>query len=223
MTQSKMRQAIARRMSQSKREAPHYYLLADVDMTDAVAFRSQLNDTLASNARVSINDLIVRAAALALQSYPDMNVTFAGEQMLRHDAQNICIAIALDEGLIAPAIVDAGRKSLVEIAAASADLVERAKNGRMRPEELNEGTFTVTNLGAYGIETLIGIIQPPQTAILGVGSAIDAPVVRDGAVAIRKTMMVALSADHRVTDGAYGARFLAELKRILEHPLLLIL
>jgi pyruvate dehydrogenase E2 component (dihydrolipoamide acetyltransferase) len=223
VTQSKMRQAIARRMSQSKREAPHYYLLAKVDMTDAVAFRRDVNDTVGEDARVSINDLIVRAAALALRAYPDLNVTYTGEQMVRQPRQNICIAIALDDGLIAPAIIDAGAKPLVQIAAESSDLAERAKNGRMRPEELNDGTFTVTNLGAYGIETLIGIIQPPQTAILGVGSAIDAPVARDGAVVIRTMLEVALSADHRTTDGAYGARFLAELKRILEHPLSLVL
>jgi pyruvate dehydrogenase E2 component (dihydrolipoamide acetyltransferase) len=143
--------------------------------------------------------------------------------MRRHGEQNVCIAIALDDGLIAPAIVGAGEMTLAEIAAASADLAERAKGGRMRPEELNDGTFTVTNLGAYGVETLVGIIQPPQTAILGVGAAADAAVAREGAVVVRKMMEVALSADHRVTDGAYGARFLAEVKRLLERPLLLVL
>ena len=220
---SKMRQAIARRMAQSKREAPHYYLLADVDMTDAFSIRTQLNETLAADAHASINDLIVRACAMALQAFPEMNVTVAGDQITRQDAQHICIAIALDDGLIAPAIVDAGHKTLIELAAAAKDLVARAKGGRLRPDEMNNGTFTITNLGAYGIEALIGIIQPPQTAILGVGTVADQPAVRDGAIVVRKTMKVALSADHRITDGAYGAQFLAEIKRLIEHPLLLIM
>lgn len=223
IVQSKMRQAIARRMSQSKREAPHYYLLARIDMTEAVRFRAHLNEALGGETRVSINDVIVRACAIALRAFPDLNVTFAGDEMRRHEDENICIAVALDDGLIAPAILDAGEKTLAEIAAASTDLAERARGGRMRPEELNDGTFTISNLGAYGVETLIGIIQPPQTAILGVGAASETPVVRDGAVTVRTMMEVALSADHRVTDGAYGARFLAEVKRLLERPLLLVL
>jgi pyruvate dehydrogenase E2 component (dihydrolipoamide acetyltransferase) len=221
--QSKMRQAIARRMSQSKREAPHYYLLLDVDMTDAMEFRRQFNETLAAGAHVSINDLIVRACALALQRHPEFNTTLVADQITHHDAQHVCIAIALDDGLIAPAILDAGTKALAQIAADARDLAERAKIGALRPREITDGTFTITNLGAYGVETLIGIIQPPQTAILGVGTVTPQPSVRDGAIAIRQLMKVALSADHRVTDGAQGAQFLSEIKRILEHPLLLVL
>ncbi len=220
---SKMRQAIARRMSQSKREAPHYYLLVDIDMTDAMAFRSQLNEAVGEAAKVSINDLIVRASALALQRHPAFNATIEGDQVTQRGEQHVCIGIALDDGLIAPAIVGAGRMTLVEIAAAAKDLIERAKNGRMRADELSSGTFTISNLGAYGIETLVAIIQPPQTAILGVGSVMAQPAVRDGAVAVRQMMKVALSADHRVTDGAQGAQFLGEIKRLLENPLLLIL
>lgn len=222
-TQSKMRQAIARRMSQSKREAPHYYLLLDIDMTDAVEFRRQFNDTLAADAHVSINDLIVRASALALQRHPEFNTTLADEQITRHDAQHVCIAIALDDGLIAPAILDAGAKTLAQIAADARDLASRAKTGALRPREITDGTFTITNLGAYGVETLIGIIQPPQTAILGVGTVTPQPAVRDNVIVIRQLMKVALSADHRVTDGAQGAQFLTEIKRLLEHPLLLVL
>jgi pyruvate dehydrogenase E2 component (dihydrolipoamide acetyltransferase) len=221
--QSKMRQAIARRMSQSKREAPHYYLLLDVDMTDAMEFRRQFNETLAAGAHVSINDLIVRACALALQRHPEFNTTLVADQITHHDAQHVCIAIALDDGLIAPAILDAGTKPLAQIAAGARDLAERAKTGALRPREITDGTFTITNLGAYGVETLIGIIQPPQTAILGVGTVMPQPAVRDGVIVIRQLMKVALSADHRVTDGAQGAQFLSEIKRILEHPLLLVL
>jgi len=220
---SRMRQAIARRMSQSKREAPHYYLLVDIDMTAAMAFRAQANEAMPEEARLSINDLIVKACAMALQKHPAFNVTLDGDQMTQPGEQNVCIAIALDEGLIAPAILDAGRKSLSQIAAESKDLVARAKGGSLRPDEITAGTFSITNLGAYGIETLIGIIQPPQTAILGVGSVMPHAAVHDGAIAVREMMKVALSADHRITDGALGAQFLGEIKRLLESPLLLVL
>jgi pyruvate dehydrogenase E2 component (dihydrolipoamide acetyltransferase) len=220
---SRMRQAIARNMSQSKREAPHYYLLVDIDMTSAGELRKQINGAVPEDERVSFNDLLVRAAALALQEHPEFNATLSGDQITRHPKQNVCIAIALDDGLIAPAIVDAGRKPLRQIGAEAKDLAERAKNGRLRAEELTSGTFTITNLGAYGVETLIGIIQPPQTAILGVGSIMQQAAVRDGEVAVRDVMKVALSADHRATDGAQGAQFLAAIKRLLEQPVLLLL
>lgn len=220
---TRMRQAIARRMSQSKREAPHYYLLVDIDMTDAMALRTQYNALAPEDERASINDLIVRACALALQAHPAFNATIEGDAVTQRGAQNVCIAIALDDGLIAPAILDAGAKSVGEIARDARDLAERSKNGALRADEVTEGTFTITNLGAYGIETLIGIIQPPQTAILGVGSVMPQAVVRDDAVTVRQVMKVALSADHRVTDGAQGARFLGEIKRVLETPLALFL
>jgi pyruvate dehydrogenase E2 component (dihydrolipoamide acetyltransferase) len=222
---SKMRQAIARRMSQSKREAPHYYLLIDIDMTDAAAFRKQANDVFPEDERVSINDLIVKAAALALQKHPMFNATIAGgdAQPELHAEQNICIGIALESGLIAPALLDAGGKPLPQLAREARDLAGRAKGGALRPDEMSAGTFTISNLGAYGVETLIAIIQPPQTAILGVGAVTAQPAVHDGAVTIRQMMKAALSADHRITDGAQGAQFLAEIKRVLEHPLLLVL
>ncbi len=228
---SKMRQAIARRMSQSKREAPHYYLLVGIDMTAALDIRRQYNDAIASGAveaaagtRVSINDILVRATALALRQHPEFNATIDQAGAITQQAsQNICIAIALNDGLIAPAIIDAGAKTLAQIAADAVDLVTRAKGGKLRAPEINDGTFTITNLGTYGVEALIGIIQPPQTAILGAGTVIPEPVVRDGQVVIREMMKVALSADHRATDGAEGAQFLSELKRLLESPLLLAL
>ncbi|HZP57141.1 MAG TPA: dihydrolipoamide acetyltransferase family protein [Dehalococcoidia bacterium] len=220
---SRMRQAIARRMAQSKREAPHYYLLLDIDMTEAMAFRRQVNDALPEDGRISINDLIVKACAIALQRHPMFNTTIEGDEVRRHEAQNVCIAVALDNGLIAPALLDAGRKPLAQIAREARDLAQRARGGALSPAEVSDGTFSITNLGAYGVETLIGIIQPPQTAILGVGTVMEQPAARDGAVVVRNMMKVALSADHRVTDGAQGARFLAEIKRLLETPMLLVL
>jgi len=220
---SRMRQAIARRMAQSKREAPHYYVTVVVEMTEAQRLRSQLNATLGEAAHVSVNDLLVKASAKTLQRYPLFNTWFVDGEVRQQEAQNVCIAIALDEGLIAPAILDCGRKSIVEIAQASRSLAERARSGSLKPEEYSGGTFTVSNLGMYGIEELIAIIQPPQTAILGVGRVSPRPVAHDGAVEVVEVMTLALSGDHRVTDGALGAQFLGEIKRLLEAPVGLLL
>jgi pyruvate dehydrogenase E2 component (dihydrolipoamide acetyltransferase) len=192
-------------------------------MTDAMALRKQINASVSEEERVSVNDLIVRACALALDRHPAFNVTGDGEQFTRQPLENVCIAIALDDGLIAPAIMDVANKRLPQIALESTDLVARAKGGSLTVDEVSAGTFSITNLGAYGIETLVGIIQPPQTAILGVGTVMEQPAVRDGAVVVRQMMKVALSADHRVTDGAQGAVFLGEIKSLLEAPVGLVL
>jgi len=173
-------------------------------------------------ARVSINDLIVKACALALQKHPKFNAAYTDAGLKYHDRINIDIGIALDEGLLAPAILDCDSKSLGRIASDARDLIARAKANRLRAEEL-EGTFTITNLGAYGVETLIGIINPPQAAILGVGSVMPQAVVRDGQIVARDVMKVALSADHRVSDGAEGARFIKEIQALLENPVSLAL
>jgi pyruvate dehydrogenase E2 component (dihydrolipoamide acetyltransferase) len=223
VTMSRMRQAIARRMAQSKREAPHYYVTAEIDMTEAQRLRSQLNVYLGEEAHVSVNDLLVKAAAKALAKYPIFNTWFVEGEIRRHELQNVCIAIALEEGLIAPAVVDCGSKSLAQIARASRDLAERAKSGALKPEEYSGGTFTVSNLGMFGLDELIAIIQPPQTAILGVGQVRSVPVVREGQIAVAEVMKAALSADHRVTDGAQGAQFLGEIKSFLENPVGLLL
>ncbi|GBD23222.1 Dihydrolipoyllysine-residue acetyltransferase component of pyruvate dehydrogenase complex [bacterium HR29] len=215
---TRIRQAIARRMTQSKREQPHYYLTLDIDMTEALAFREALNATVPQDQRVTINDLIVKACAIALQRHPKFTASYS-EEGLRYPSQiNIDLGIALEEGLIAASLLDVGNKTLGRIAAESKALIERARGGRLRAEEYGSGCFTVTNLGAYGVETLIGIINPPQAAILGVGSVMPKPVVRDGQVVVRQIMKVALSADHRVTDGAEGARFLKEIQSLLENP-----
>lgn len=219
---SRMRQAIARNMALSKREAPHYYLTLDVDMTEAQRLRSELNAFTTENARVTVNDLVVKAVARALEAYPVFNSWFVDGEIRRHAAINVCIAVALDDGLIAPALIDVAHKSLSQIAAESRSLAERARQGGLRSEELTAGTFTITNLGAYGVESLIGIIQPPQTAILGVGSILPKPVAREGEILVREIMKLALSADHRVTDGAQGARFLADIRSFLERPLSLV-
>lgn len=219
---SRMRQAIARRMAQSKREAPHYYLTMDIDVTEAQRLRRQLNEAAGGELHISVNDMIVKAVAKALRRHPVFNAWFVDGQVQQQEALNIGVAIALEEGLIAPAILDCGRKSLPDIARDSRDLADRARSGVLKAEEYTGATFTVSNLGMYGVETLIAIIPPPQTAILGVGAVQQVPAVQDGEVAVRERMKVALSADHRVTDGALGARFLAEIRNFLESPISLL-
>ena len=220
---SRMRQAIARRMAQSKREAPHYYVTVDVDMTAAMAFRTDVNAAGGSDAHVTVNDLLIKAAALALRKYPAFNASYSDQGLIEHEHINICIGVALPDGLIAPALLDCSSKSLGEIAREARDLSERTRNGGLRPAELSDGTFTISNLGSYGVETLIAIIQPPQAAIIGAGMVQSQAVVRDGQIVVREMLKLALSADHRVTDGAQGAEFMREVKTILEAPLRLAL
>ncbi len=210
-------------MSQSKREAPHYYITVDIDMTEAEHERHEINDAYHRDLHISVNDMIVKASAMALVKHPIFNAWFVDGQVQQHAAINVCIAIALDDGLIAPAVLDCGSKSLRDIALASKSLIERAKSGALKAEEYSGGTFTVSNLGPYEVETLIAIIQPPQAAIIGVGSVREMPVVREGHVVVAPMMKAALSADHRVTDGAQGAQFLHEIRHLLEHPALLLI
>jgi pyruvate dehydrogenase E2 component (dihydrolipoamide acetyltransferase) len=219
---SRMRQTIARRMAQSKRDAPHYYLTVDVDMTEAVRMRAQINDGLGESGRVSINDLLIQASVRALQRHPNFNSWWVEDHLQVHGRINIGIAIALDDGLIAPAVLDCQAKPLTQTSREARDLAERARGGAaLTPDEYTAGTFTITNLGAFGVDSLIGIINPPQTAILGVGRVQERPVVLEGQVTARSMMTLALSADHRATDGAEGARFLATLKDLLEKPALM--
>jgi pyruvate dehydrogenase E2 component (dihydrolipoamide acetyltransferase) len=222
---SRMRQAIARRMAQSKREAPHYYVTIEVDMTEAMALREALNETdeAQGDSRVSVNDMVVKACAEALRRFPAFNASFTDGGLRLNERINICIAIALPDGLIAPALLDLNEKSLGAIAREAKDLANRARGGALRGPELNDGTFTVSNLGMYGIKTLIPIIQPGQAAILGAGAVQDRPAAREGQIVVRKLMTIALAADHRVTDGAQGAEFVREIKNLLEHPVRLAL
>jgi pyruvate dehydrogenase E2 component (dihydrolipoamide acetyltransferase) len=216
---SRIRQTIARRMSQSKQQQPHYYLTLDVNMERAMAFRAELNGVLPEGERVTVNDLIVKACAIGLARHPKFTARFSDEGLAYPAGGiNIDIGIALDDGLIAPSLLDCAEKTVAQIARDSKGLIERAREGKLKADEYGQGVFTITNLGAYGVESLIGIINPPQAAILGVGSAMQKPVVEDGAIIVRTVMKIALSADHRVTDGAEGARFIKEIQGILEAP-----
>jgi pyruvate dehydrogenase E2 component (dihydrolipoamide acetyltransferase) len=219
---SRMRQTIARRMAQSKREAPHYYLTLDLDMTEAVRMRAQINEGLGDTGRVSINDLIVLACTRALARHPRFNSWWVDEHLQVHGRINIGIAIALEDGLVAPAVLDCQSKVLTQISREARSLAERARSGAaLTPEEYSAGTFTISNLGAFGVDALVAIINPPQTAILGVGTVEERAVVREGQVTARSMMTVALSADHRASEGAEGAQFLQTLREYLERPALM--
>ena len=206
---SRMRQAIARVTSQSKREAPHFYVTSEIDMTAAMALRQKGNEASKGDDRVSVNDLIIKACARVLQTHPKFNASFRGDHLELHPYVNI--AIALEQGLIVAAIPNCQEMSLAQISQASRDLVQRAEGGTLRPEEY-EATFSISNMGMYDVDSFAAIIFPPNAAVLAVGMVKEQPVVREGQIVVA----------HRVADGAEAARFLVELKRVLENPVTLI-
>ena len=219
---TRMRRAIARVTSQSKREAPHFYVTSEIDMDAAMAFRKQLNDALLDDTRVSVNDLVVKAAAKALERFPKFNGSFQEDHLQLNADLNIGIAVALEEGLIVPAIGGCQQKSLVEIAKASSDFIQRAPSGTLTAGEYTGSTFSVSNLGMFEVDNFAAIILPSNAAVLAVGAVKEQAVARDGQVAIAQIMKATLSVDHRVADGAEGAEFLMEVKRHLEHPMSLL-
>ena len=220
---SRMRQAIARVTVDSKREAPHFYVAVDIDMTKAMSFRRDLNDELDVEKRVSVNDFIVKASAIAIGRHPKFNSFFRDDHLQMNASINVGIAIALESGLIVPGINGCEGKSLVEIAVASRDLVARANSGTLRNDEYSGTTFSVSNLGMFDIESFTAIIFPPHAAVLAVGTVKEQPVVRDGELAVAQIMKATLSTDHRVADGAEAAQFLVEIKKLLENPISLVI
>jgi pyruvate dehydrogenase E2 component (dihydrolipoamide acetyltransferase) len=185
--------------------------------------RGEVNAAVAETApKVSLTDLLIRACAGTVRAHPAVNSSWAGDHLLRHGRVNIGCAVALDDGLIVPVIRDADRKSLTEIAAEAHELTARARTGKLTPDEFTRGTFTISNLGMYGIDHFTAVINPPEAAILAVGAAQQEPVVRDGRLAVATTMKLTLSIDHRVLDGATAAAFLRDLIEVLEHPLRII-
>ena len=224
MPLSRMRQQIARVTVRSKQEKPHFYVTSEVDMTEAMALRQQINRSLESEgARVTVNDLIIKACADALKRHPKFNAFLDDDVLRPNDSVNIGIAMAVEEGLLMPAIMGCEQMTLKQLAQASKDLADRAQNGALRPDEYTGGTFGISNLGMFDVSTFVAIIQPPQTSILAVGTVAKRPVVRDDEIVIRQTMNATVSADHRVVDGAEGAQFLIDIKQSLENPLSLIL
>ena len=220
---SRMRQTIARVTSDSKATAPHFYVTAEVDMGKAMSLRRDVNDAADPDNRVSVNDLMVKACALALAKHPKFNSFFRGDHLEVRGAMNIGIAIALESGLILPGVSNCESKSLLQIAAATKDLISRANSGTLRNEEYSSTTFSISNMGMFDVESFTAIIYPPHAAILAVGSVKQQPVVRDGELTVGTMMKATLSTDHRVADGAEAAQFLMEIKRILENPVSLLL
>ena len=221
MALSPMRAIIAKRMPLSKAPVPHFYVTSEVAMDRAWELREELNG-LEGQPKISVNDLVVRASALALLEHPGVNASFQGEAIRVHHRAHIGIAVALDEGLITPVLRDCQAKSLAQIAVEARDLAERGRARKLRASELSGATFSISNLGMFDVAAFSAIINPPEGAILAVGSVRRVPVVEGEALAVGRRMALTISCDHRVMDGAMGARFLQSVKRLLEEPLRLL-
>ncbi|MCL4511707.1 MAG: pyruvate dehydrogenase complex dihydrolipoamide acetyltransferase [Bacteroidetes bacterium] len=219
---SMMREAIAKRLAQSNIEAPHFFLTAEVKMENAIAFRESLNQFDEKN-KISYNDIIVKACAAALKEHPQVNATFLGDKIRMFSNVHIGIAVAIDDGLITPVLRDADKKGLRQISQEAKELAVQARDRKLKPEEYSGSTFTVSNLGMYDVDDFTAIINPPEAAILAVGSIVEKPVAENGELKIGKRMRITLSSDHRVIDGALAARFMQTLKKVLENPAALAL
>jgi pyruvate dehydrogenase E2 component (dihydrolipoamide acetyltransferase) len=211
-----LRKVIAKRMLESKQTAPHFYLTVDVDMQNLIGMRNELNEN--GKKKISFNDIIIKAIALTLKNHPDCNVSYVDDKIRYYEDINVCLAVAIEGGLLTPAIRNCDKKSIFEINEESTSLVEKARNRKLRPRESMGGTFTLSNLGMFGIEEFIAIVNPPQALILAVGAIREIPVVTDGSIVVGRRMKMTLSCDHRAVDGAMGAGFLKDLKEILENP-----
>lgn len=227
---SMMRKAIARRLTESKQTVPHFYLTIDVDADPLHALREQINGDLAASAaegekppKLSFNDLLIKACAIALLRVPECNAQFTPEAILVHRRVDISVAVAVAEGLVTPVLRDADKKPVLDIAAEVRELAGRAKAKKLRPEEMANGTFSISNLGMYGIDQFAAVINPPEGAILAVGQVRTEPVVRGDQVVPGRRLGMTLSCDHRVVDGAVGATFLKALRQLLEHPTQILL
>jgi len=221
---SKMRQTIARRLQESKASIPHYYLTMEIVMDEALKLRAQLNALAEGDAeKLSVNDLIVAAAARTLQKFPDVNAYFQGDRIAYNDKISVGVAVSVADGLLTPVLPNADQKTLKQIAVETKELAARARNNKMKPEDLGPGTFTISNLGMFGIDEFSAIINPPESCILAVGAVKKIPVVVNDSIQVAQVMKVTLSADHRIVDGALGAQFLQALKKLLENPMNLML
>ena len=226
---SMMRKTIARRLTEAKQTVPHFYLHVDLDPAPLLLLRERINEELAEGAgdgvpatKVSVTDLLIKACALALLRVPECNASFTPEAILVHKRVDISVAVAVPDGLLTPVVRNADQKTVAAIAREVRDLAARARAKKLRPEEMQNGTFSISNLGMFGIDDFAAVINPPEGAILAVGQVRDEPVVKDGAVVAGKRLGATLSCDHRVVDGAVGAAFLAELKALLARPMRLL-
>jgi pyruvate dehydrogenase E2 component (dihydrolipoamide acetyltransferase) len=219
-----MRKTVARRMTESFRDVPHFPLSIDIEIDALLAARAKINAMLEkSGGKVSVNDMVIKAAAIALKQVPEANASYTPEGIALHHHADIAMAVAVPGGLITPIIRAAETKGLAQIAAEAKDLAERARSKKLKPEEFQGGTFSISNLGMYGIRDFAAVINPPQGCILAVGTGEQRPVVRNGELAIATVMSCTLSCDHRAVDGAVGARFLAAFKRLVDEPARMLL
>ncbi len=220
---SSMRKTIARRLTESKQTVPHFYLTIDLDVGPLMAARKQINAELAEHGeKASVNDLIIKAAAVALRRVPDANASFMGDSIHYHQVVDVSVAVSVPDGLVTPVVRDADLKSIREISAEVRELAGRARDKKLAPDEMMNGTFSVSNLGMYGIEEFAAVINPPEGCILAVGTLREEPVVKGGQIVPGQRMRVTLSCDHRVVDGALGAQWLAAFKKIIEQPILML-
>jgi pyruvate dehydrogenase E2 component (dihydrolipoamide acetyltransferase) len=217
-----MRRVIARRLTEAKQTVPHFYLTIDCEIDELITIRGELN-AKSDAYRISVNDFVIRAAALALRQVPAANASWSDEGILLWDTVDIAVAVALDDGLITPIVRAADRKGLAAIANETKDLVARARAGKLKLEEFQGGTFSISNLGMYGVRDFAAVINPPHGGILAVGAGEQRPVVKNGALAVATVMSCTLSCDHRAVDGAVGAQFLAAFKKLVEDPLTMLL
>ena len=220
---SRLRQAIARRMAESKANVPHFYMTHEYNMDALLEMRKQFNAMVPDEEKTSINDFIVKAAGLTLRQFPNLNASLNGSSVVRHGAVNIGVAVSVEGGLLTVVCRDADQKPLQQVSTEIRSMAVRAREGKVRPEEIEGSTFSISNLGMYDVENFLAIINPPEVAILAVGSARELPVVEEGTVKPGWRMKATLSVDHRVSDGAEGARFMQALGDYLEHPLRLVL
>ena len=218
---SQMRKTIARRLTESKNAAPHFYLTMEIDMDQAVEARQRLNQN--APVKISINDLVIKAAAMALRQHPAVNTSWLGDRIRQNDHIHIGVAMALPEGLVVPVLRFADQKNLVQIATQTKEYAGKAKEKKLQPQDWEGNTFTISNLGMFGIEAFTAIINPPDACILAVGAVRECPVVRNGQLSVGQRMTVTLSCDHRVVDGATGAAFLQSLSLMLRDPVSMLL
>ncbi|AOW46088.1 pyruvate dehydrogenase complex dihydrolipoamide acetyltransferase [Acetobacter ascendens] len=222
-----MRKVIARRLSESKATIPHFYVSIDVELDALLALRAQLNAMSPAEGadafKLSVNDMLIKASAVALKQVPEVNASYTEDAMILHEDADISVAVSLDDGLITPIVRQADRKSLKDISQQAKDLIARARAGKLKPEEFQGGTFSISNMGMYGVKDFAAIVNPPQAAILAIAAGKKQAVVKENELAIATVMTVTLSVDHRVVDGAAAARWLSAFRAAVESPLSLVL
>ncbi|GIK67659.1 MAG: dihydrolipoamide acetyltransferase component of pyruvate dehydrogenase complex [Chloroflexota bacterium] len=220
---TRMRKIVGERTQASFQFVPHFFVTSEIDMGPALALRKQLNAGLTEEQKITVNDLVVKAAALALREFPNLNTHFYGDKLVRHKRINIGIAVAVENGLINVVCKDADRRTLTDMSVKNKEMIAGAREGKVKPDDVEGATFTVSNLGAYDVEHFLAIINPPEAAILAVGSALEVPIVENGEIKIGVRMKATVSVDHRVSDGAEGAQYLQRVKELLENPMRLLI